>query len=372
MTQLAALMGQVNFQSANSQYGRLGGMLVASLGVPKPKWLVYAIASFDDNPESGKRRARMHPELSQALLQLGWITQQDFGGAITGQPGKGQGPVSGVHQVSLRAQDVIAALEGAGFSRPEQSGLKVVRLSHPALTMPVFVKQSASETPLVLHPKYEEHLSSWLSIQGVEKGQAPYYHNSNLRGFPKRRNTGATDISYGIDLGFLGLGALDEFIRQLLDQTGAVDGAPTTPKPLLPQCFSEELPLTDTEREALIKARIGQNGYREALLAYWGGCAVTDCCVPELLRASHIKPWRAASSSERLDPFNGLLLTPNLDLAFDQGLISFDEDGLILLSSDLDPASIKALHLTPQLCLRQLETRHRGYLAWHREHLFRA
>ncbi|HCF2388334.1 TPA: HNH endonuclease, partial [Pseudomonas aeruginosa] len=81
---------------------------------------------------------------------------------------------------------------------------------------------------------------------------------------------------------------------------------------------------------------------------------------------------RAASSSERLDPFNGLLLTPNLDLAFDQGLISFDEDGLILLSSDLDPASAKALHLTPKLRLRQLEPRHCDYLAWHREHLFRA
>lgn len=112
MAQLAALMGQVNFQPVNSQYGRLGGMLVASLGVPRPKCLVYAIASFDDNPESGKRRARMHPELTQALLQLGWIAQRDFGGAITGQSGKGQGPASGTHQGSLRAQDVIAALEG--------------------------------------------------------------------------------------------------------------------------------------------------------------------------------------------------------------------------------------------------------------------
>ena len=112
MTQLAALMGQVNFQTANSQYGRLGGMLVASLGVPRPKWLVYAIASFDDNPESGKRRARMHPELSQALLQLGWITPQDSGGTIIRQPGKEQEPAFRPHHGSLRAQDVIAALEG--------------------------------------------------------------------------------------------------------------------------------------------------------------------------------------------------------------------------------------------------------------------
>ncbi|HBP1718554.1 TPA: HNH endonuclease [Pseudomonas aeruginosa] len=313
----------------------------------------------------------MHPELCQALLQLGWISEQDFGDAITRQPSKEQGSASGPHQGSLSAQDVISTLESAGFSRPEQSGLKVVRLAHPALTAPVFVKQSASETPLVLHPQYEELLSSWSNIQGVEQGQALYYHNSNLRGFPKRRHTGVTEISYGIDLGFQHSGALKALIRQLIGQPQAVDDVQITPTRLFSQGDLEDMALTDTEREALIKARIGQNGYREALLAYWGGCAVTDCCVPELLRASHIKPWRVASSSERLDPFNGLLLTPNLDQAFDQGLISFDDEGQILLSGDLDPASATALHLTSKLRLRQVEPRHRDYLAWHREHLFR-
>ncbi|MEN1607042.1 HNH endonuclease signature motif containing protein, partial [Pseudomonas aeruginosa] len=97
-----------------------------------------------------------------------------------------------------------------------------------------------------------------------------------------------------------------------------------------------------------------------------GGCAVTDCSVPELLRASHIKPWRAASPAERLDPFNGLLLTPNLDLAFDQGLISFDDQGQILIGEDLDPDSARALNITPELRLRQIEPRHSPYLAGHR------
>jgi len=135
--------------------------------------------------------------------------------------------------------------------------------------------------------------------------------------------------------------------------------------------FLNEPNLTETERDALMKARIGQSGYRDDLLAYWGGCAITDCCVPELLRASHIKPWRAASPTERLDPFNGLLLTPNLDLAFDRGLISFDDQGQILLGEDLDPDSARALNITPCLRLRQIRPQHRDYLAWHREHLFR-
>ena len=132
-----------------------------------------------------------------------------------------------------------------------------------------------------------------------------------------------------------------------------------------------EVALTDTERDALIKARIGQSRYRDSLVAYWGGCSVTECSIPQLLRASHIKPWRSANHAERLDQFNGLLLTPNLDLAFDQGLISFDDDGDILLSTEVDAATAAALHLSPALKLRQIEPRHRSYLTWHRENLFR-
>ena len=215
--------------------------------------------------------------------------------------------------------------------------------------------------------------SKQLDIAGVERGLARYYHNSNLRGFPKRRNGGATDIAYGVDLGFRHMPALEQLLASLLGGEAVTEEAVATQlgSSSADDIDLSDLALTDTEREALIKARIGQSGYRDDLLAYWGGCAVTDCSVPALLRASHIKPWRSASPAERLDPFNGLLLTPNLDLAFDQGLISFDDTGRILLGSDLDPASAAALNITPELRLRQIEPRHRAYLAWHREHLFR-
>ncbi|EZO27040.1 HNH endonuclease [Pseudomonas aeruginosa] len=274
----------------------------------------------------------------------------------------------------LSIHEVLTTLEGRGFTRPEQSGLKVVRLQHPRLGEPLYVKQSSSiharlQAPLVLHPRYEAELPDWLQMMGIERGHARYYHNSNLRGFPKRRNGGLNEIAYGVDLGFQQHSALQTLIGLLLDEQPAQESQPaSTTSAATPV---EEMALTDTEREALIKARIGQSGYRDDLLAYWGGCAVTDCSVPALLRASHIKPWRAASPAERLDPFNGLLLTPNLDLAFDQGLISFDDQGQILIGEDLDPDSARALNITPELRLRQIESRHRAYLAWHREHLFR-
>lgn len=68
-------------------------------------------------------------------------------------------------------------------------------------------------------------------------------------------------------------------------------------------------------------------------MGVWGGrCAVTGVDVPPLLTASHIKPWRAATNPERLDPYNGLLLLPQYDRLFDRGLITFADDGRMQVS----------------------------------------
>lgn len=382
MSELAALVGFPTYSAANLQYGLLAGKLADVLGIPRPKYLVYIIASFDDDPDTSQSRAHMYPELYAALQALGWVAAgggtQDSIAVHSASAYADRPSMAATVGSMLTVQQVITTLEHHGFTRPSQSGLKVVRLEHSVLAAPVFVKQSSSiharlQAPLVLHPDYEKQLPDWLAIAGVERGHARYYHNSNLRGFPKRRNGGATDIAYGVDLGFQHVEALEQFLAHLIGiapESTAV--ATTNAGSAMPGQFDpQDLALTDTERDALIKARIGQGGYREALLAYWGGCAVTDCSVPSLLRASHIKPWRASSPAERLDPFNGLLLTPNLDLAFDQGLISFDDNGQILLGEDLDPYSASALNITPELRLRQIDPRHRAYLAWHREYLFR-
>jgi len=66
-------------------------------------------------------------------------------------------------------------------------------------------------------------------------------------------------------------------------------------------------------------------------------CAITRLAVPELLRASHIKPWAACETdAERLDVYNGLLLAPHLDAAFDQGFISVADSGDVIVSPALD------------------------------------
>lgn len=381
MSELAASVGFPNYNAANLQYGQLAGKLADAIGIVRPKYLVYVLASFDDDPDTSQSRAHLYPELLAALQQLGWVEME--GGsqhvvAPDASPGHtGRSTVAPDAESMLPIQQVIETLERYGFTRPDQSGLKVVRFEHSALAAPLFVKQSSGnhahvQAPLVLHPSYENQVADWLSIPGIERGHARYYHNSNLRSFPKRRNRGTTDIAYGVDLGFQHMVALEQFLASL---TGA---ELISAKSALSADFAasdylkqHDLALTDTEREALIKARIGQGNYREALLAYWGSCAVTDCSMSDLLRASHIKPWRDSSAGERLDPFNGLLLIPNLDLAFDQRFISFDRHGQILLSEQLDPTSAKALNITPELRLRHVHARHQDYLAWHRQYLFR-
>ncbi|TIU62015.1 MAG: HNH endonuclease, partial [Mesorhizobium sp.] len=83
-----------------------------------------------------------------------------------------------------------------------------------------------------------------------------------------------------------------------------------------------------TTRKAIIQARVGQGQFRKSLLEMWGGrCCATGLDIPDLLVASHIHPWAAASDVEKLDRFNGLLLSPAFDAAFDKGLISLATDG---------------------------------------------
>jgi hypothetical protein len=126
-----------------------------------------------------------------------------------------------------------------------------------------------------------------------------------------------------------------------------------------------------TTRDALVKARVGQGGWRTDLLRYWRGqCAITGLTVEPLLRASHIKPWRDSDNAERLDVFNGLLLGAAYDAAFDAGLIAFDDDGRIVISTSVADEQREAAGLDPGATLRAITDRHRSYLAYYRVTLF--
>jgi HNH endonuclease len=130
--------------------------------------------------------------------------------------------------------------------------------------------------------------------------------------------------------------------------------------------------LSETERDSLIKVRVGQGTFRDGLFARWNGCSVTGCSAKQMLVASHIKPWsRCETTAERLGNSNGILLTPNLDRAFDRGLMSFDDKFQMLVSSKLAVGHRAQLGLTSG----SLRIDKRGsdllpFLQWHRQHIF--
>lgn len=123
-----------------------------------------------------------------------------------------------------------------------------------------------------------------------------------------------------------------------------------------------------TEVEQLIRARLGQGVFRKSLLKERKQCFVTGYPDPQVLVASHIKPWARSSDAERLNPKNGLLLVPTLDRVFDCGLISFEEDGKILISSEL--LNPEKLGINRRLKLSSLTGRE-DFLEYHRRNVFK-
>ena len=108
--------------------------------------------------------------------------------------------------------------------------------------------------------------------------------------------------------------------------------------------------LLETERESLIRSRIGQGKFRTALLEkYHGACIITGITLKSLLIASHIKPWAVCNNEERLSTENGLLLCANYDRLFDCGLISFNNNGHIMISRYISKSNREKLHLKSEI-----------------------
>ena len=138
----------------------------------------------------------------------------------------------------------------------------------------------------------------------------------------------------------------------------------------LEECLvSETNSAKRTEIETLIKARQGQGRFRQKLLKLYPICPLTDLDIQSLLIASHIKPWSVCNNNERLDPFNGLMLAPNIDRLFDKGLITFDPDGTIKISPKIDPENQERLGISRDMKLK-IEPESEKYFEYHRNHVF--
>jgi len=159
---------------------------------------------------------------------------------------------------------------------------------------------------------------------------------------------------------------------QLYERLRVLHSLQTHPAAALSAALEARLAaIPETERTRQLRQRIGQDIFREALMELWEGrCALCDMALPpELLRASHAKPWARCTDDERLDPFNGLLLAVQFDALFDQGFIAFDDQGQTLISSQLTAQARQFLQLHALPRLRFVLPGHREYLRYHRDHV---
>lgn len=110
---------------------------------------------------------------------------------------------------------------------------------------------------------------------------------------------------------------------------------------LLPEEYQNKV----TEKDIMTKVRVLQSKYRKNLLKKLKYCPITQISDKRLLVASHIKPWCISSSYEKLDPFNGFILSPLYDKLFDRGLITFTKKKELIISSSLSKDTVNKLNI---------------------------
>ncbi|MCV2894737.1 HNH endonuclease [Lentibacter sp. XHP0401] len=268
----------------------------------------------------------------------------------------------------LTLTEIQSILKAHSFEKTHETK-KTLEYEHSHTGLTLYLKGpnkdgKAQRETLVVDPEMQSRVGIFRTISGVHTTvPTRYYHLSNMNRFPSRLHTGKKTTHYGLAFDFEDSKALNSFIGVLLGgiTTSIIDDIESIEK----QSASE------TEKLVLKKARIGQGKFRDDLIEeFEGKCPLTGVTEIGLLRASHIKPWsQCTNNADRLDKNNGLLLAANMDALFDQGYISFDHDGHIIISSALSAHSVAAFGLKPEFQLRTIPDSRSNFLAYHRENL---
>jgi predicted restriction endonuclease len=125
--------------------------------------------------------------------------------------------------------------------------------------------------------------------------------------------------------------------------------------------------LGDTEKEAIVKVRTKQTEFKNKLLiANTPECKICGLNIPKLLIASHIKPWSASKQNptERLDHYNGFLLCPTHDALFDKNLITFNDNGSMIISKQIPVSEYDNLNISEEICI-EISPESLAYLKYH-------
>ena len=132
--------------------------------------------------------------------------------------------------------------------------------------------------------------------------------------------------------------------------------------------LKKRFPEDSLEYEIIVKARKGQGFFKDEILKRMSCCLITGST--DILEAAHIKPWSLSNDEEKIDGFNGILLTPNCHKLFDQGLIAFNQEGSLLTSKKLKKTSFEKLVVVDKKINKKsiLNKKTLKYLEWHLNH----
>ncbi|HGL4053835.1 TPA: HNH endonuclease [Citrobacter koseri] len=134
--------------------------------------------------------------------------------------------------------------------------------------------------------------------------------------------------------------------------------------------IQQDKSLDETMKERLVASRLGQGEFRKKCLKLFPACPITGISFQPLLRASHIKPWASCQNGhERLDPYNGIILAVHIDALFDQGWLSFNDNGSLIVSTELDIEFKTQLNLPESI--PPFPEQYHYYLKWHRDNILR-
>lgn len=205
----------------------------------------------------------------------------------------------------------------------------------------------------------------------LEKGKRVFLFESESKGFVKfiseveffdvdyfETHDTAGNLRTGIKFFFKRKGVYLPIKPELFDPY------PQVAEPIVDYGF--KLP-NETERKGLITSRVGQGAYRKRIVHRWEyKCAVTGFDKLNLLIASHIVPWSDSNDHERLDVHNGILLSPTYDALFDRHLISFENNGRIILSTAIETQAFQKIGVNGNETIKDLSNYNLEYLEKHR------
>jgi hypothetical protein len=156
------------------------------------------------------------------------------------------------------------------------------------------------------------------------------------------------------------------------DALAALSTLPNTPEASdLEERIIDQGLVGPTFREQVVRARRGQGVFRANVLLREEYCRVTRVTEPRHLKASHIKPWRHASDTERLDGSNGLLLSPHIDHLFDEGYITFSTDQRLIVVPEVREKLADAWGIDASVRVGDFSREQSAYLEYHRANIFK-